>query len=161
VPTNEALDSNLKPLLGADDAVIDDKGRVLISTKKRERLQPGFTVCLGDNGCLYAYPKVTWDALVKQVLSFDVTNQGRRQYTHLVFGYAEDELNCDQQGRVVIPRRLREKAKLKEKIKVVGCGDRVEIWAEEEFEKYELDPEGYGKERKDAIRSAWIDMRIQ
>jgi len=161
VPTEDAIGSNPKPLLGTDEATIDEKGRILISVKKRDRLGSDFTVCLGDNGCLYAYPAWKWNEIMARVLSFDPTNQGRQAYTRLVFGYSDDELNCDQQGRVVIPRKLREKAKLKEKIKLVGCGDRLEIWAEEEFDKYELNPEAYGKERQDAIRNAWMDMRIQ
>ena len=160
VPTEDVLGSNPKRLVGTDDATIDEKGRILISVKKRERLQPNFAIALGDNGCLYAYPGSKWEEIMEKVLSYDPTNQGRQEYTRLVFGNSEDELNWDQQGRVVIPRKFRELAKLKEKVKLVGCGDRLEIWAEEEYALYQSDPDNYGKQRRDAIRDAWMDMKI-
>ena len=156
-----AVDSGSKPklLLGQDEAAIDDKGRVLFSKKKRERLGEDFVMCLGDNGCLYAYPADVWEPMAAEVLSHDRTNQGRQVYTRLVLGTAVDELNFDGQGRAVVPRMLREMAKLKDRIVLIGCGDRLEIWAEEELQKHDASPASYGRERADLINEARRQMR--
>lgn len=154
----QAALSKFKPLIGTDEATIDDKGRILVSKKKRERLGEGFVVALGDVGCLVAYPEPVWEQMMATVLSKDRLNQGTQQYTRLVFGLAEDELKFDAQGRVVIPQKMRDLAKLKEKVLLVGALDRLEIWAKDEFEKYSAKPDGYGEERRKSIQDAYERM---
>ena len=156
-----AVDGGSRPklLLGQDEANIDDKGRVLFSKKKRERLGEDFVMCLGDNGCIYAYPADVWEPMAAEVVGFDRTNQGRQVYTRMVLGTAVDDLNFDTQGRAVVPRMLRDMAKLKERIVLIGCGDRLEIWAEEELERHDADPANYGRERSDLINEARRQMR--
>lgn len=155
----DTANPKVKGLFGNDDATIDDKGRVLVGKKRRMRLGEDFVITLGDNGCLYAYPNDVWDSIVNDVLSYDPTNQGRQQYTRLVLGWAEDEVKFDIQGRMVVPRKLKAEAKLKDRIVLVGCGDRMEIWAEEEYEKYKLNPWQYGRERMESIQKAYKDMK--
>ena len=141
-------------MIGTDEATIDDKGRLLVSKKKRERLGEPFVMSLGDAGCAVAYPELVWARLLHEILANPSTNQGRQQYTRLVVATAEDDLVFDKQGRVVVPQKLRDAAKLKDKVMVVGCLDRLEIWSKEEWSKYEKDPEGYGRERREAIERA-------
>jgi DNA-binding transcriptional regulator/RsmH inhibitor MraZ len=50
----------LKPLIGTDEATIDDKGRILVGKKKRERLGEPFAIAVGEVGCLVAYPEPVW-----------------------------------------------------------------------------------------------------
>ncbi len=50
-----------RPLLGTEEAVLDDKGRVLVSKKKRERLGETFTLILGKVGCLMMVPDLSED----------------------------------------------------------------------------------------------------
>ncbi|HWA82344.1 MAG TPA: hypothetical protein VG820_02850 [Fimbriimonadaceae bacterium] len=148
----------LKPLIGTDEATIDDKGRILVGKKKRERLGEPFAVAVGEVGCLVAYPEEVWQRKVAEMLSFDSLNQGRQQYTRLFLGYADDDLKFDQQGRVVVPQKLRDLAKLSDKVLLVGCGDRLEIWAKEEYERFQEDTEGYGAKRREALAKAYGQM---
>jgi MraZ protein len=150
--------SKFKPLLGTDEATIDDKGRILVSKKKRERLGETFTMALGSIGCLVAYPEDKWEQMVENMLSYDSINQGREQYTRLTLGLADDELKFDQQGRVVVPQKLRDLAQLTDKVMLVGCGDRLEIWARKEWEQYNKYPNTYGQERREAIEKAHQQM---
>jgi MraZ protein len=153
-----ASGSKFKPLLGTDEATIDDKGRILVSKKKRDRLGETFTMALGAVGCLVAYPEERWEQIVENILSYDSINQGREQYTRLILGLADDELKFDQQGRVVIPQKLRELARLSDKVMLVGCGDRLEIWARQEWEQYNQYPDTYGQKRREAIEKAYQQM---
>jgi MraZ protein len=147
-----------KPLIGTDEATIDDKGRILIGKKKRDRLGEPFTIALGDVGCLVAYPEFVWQRMLGEILSHESINQGRQQYTRLVLGTADDELKFDMQGRVVVPQKLRDLAGIQDKVVLVGCGDRLEIWAKQEWEQYNANPETYGQERKEAIAKAYSQM---
>lgn len=148
-----------KLLIGTDDATIDDKGRLLFSKKKRDRLGSDFVVTLGTVGCLVAYPAASWEKVMEEVFSHEAINQGREQYARLVLGLADDDVRFDAQGRAVIPQKLRELAKLKDKVKLIGLGDRLEIWAAAEYAKYLKNPDGYGKERKEAIEAAYKKMK--
>jgi MraZ protein len=147
-----------RPLIGTDEATIDDKGRILVGKKKRERLGESFVIGVGELGCLVAYPEERFNELLGEVMSYPPMNQGRQQYTRLFLGTVEDELKFDGQGRVVVPQKFRDAAKLRDKVMLVGCGDRLEIWAKTEWEFYNEYPDTYGKERREAIAKAYAQM---
>jgi MraZ protein len=152
------LPPDFKPLIGTEEANLDDKGRLLVSKKKRERLGDDFILVLGKVGCLIAYPKVVWEQLLSEIFAVETMNPAREEYTRLVLGTAEDDLKFDVQGRVVVPQKLRTEAKLSREILLIGCGDRVEIWAKAEWEKFNEFPEQYGKDRRFAIEAAYNRM---
>jgi MraZ protein len=147
-----------KALLGTDEASIDDKGRILVGKKKRERLGEPFVVALGETGCLVAYPQETWQALLNEIFSVPSINVGRQQYSRLILGTADDDLRFDSQGRVVIPHKLREAAQLKDKVLLIGCGDRLEIWDLHAYAEFCRDPESFGSTRRTAIEQAYRQM---
>src|SRR5579862_8748459 len=138
---------SLKPLIGTDEATIDDKGRILVAKKKRERLGEPFAIAVGEVGCLVAYPEEAWQRKVAEMLGYNSLNQGRQQYSRLFLGYADDDLKFDQQGRVVVPQKLREIAKLSDKVLLVGCLDQLEIWDKDEYGRFQEDPDNYGAKR--------------
>ncbi|MBI1757262.1 MAG: cell division/cell wall cluster transcriptional repressor MraZ [Fimbriimonas ginsengisoli] len=146
-----------KPLTGTDEAVLDSKGRLLLSKKKRDRLGDSFAIGIGAIGCLVAYPREIWQRMLAEIDRFPTINSGRQSYTRLMLGQAEDELECDAQGRVVIPQKLRQASKLEQDVVLVGCGDRLEIWAKEEWRKFNEFPD-YGKDRLKAIERAHEQM---
>jgi MraZ protein len=143
-----------KQLIGTDEATIDEKGRLLMSKKKRERLGEPFVMAMGPTGCLVAYTVEAWNSEMSEVMENPSTNLGRQQLLRMLSGSAEDDLRFDKQGRVVVPQRLREAAKLKDKVVIVGCIDRLEVWAAEAWKAYEKDPDGYGKDRLGAFQRA-------
>jgi MraZ protein len=153
-----ANETTLKPLLGTDEATLDKKGRLLLSKKKRERLGTDFAVAFGDCGCLVAYPKERWQQIYENIMQYESINQGRQQYTRLVLGLADDELNFDSEGRFVIPSKLRELAKLKDDVVIIGCGDRLEIWDAREYEEFNKYPDVYARDRRQAIEVAYAKM---
>lgn len=151
------LPQEFKPLIGTETANVDDKGRILVSKKKRERLGESFALVLGK-GCLIMYPEPVWNQLLSEIFSVPTMNPAREQYTRLVLGVAEDDLKFDGQGRMVIPKEMRAQAKLNDKVLLIGCGDRVEIWAESEWEKFQEFPAAYQQQRREAIETAYGQM---
>lgn len=147
-----------KPLIGTDEVSIDDKGRVLFSKKKRERLGQNFALVVGDVGCLEAYPNAVWQRRLADVFRHEGINHGRQQFTRLFLGFAEDDLGFDSQGRVVIPVEFRRMAKLVDRVLLIGCGDRVEIWSKAEWDAFNRDRDDYGRRRREDIARAYTEM---
>ena len=142
-------------LLGTDEATIDDKGRVLVGKKKRERLGETFALSVGAEGQLVAYPMAEWERMVTEILSYPSIQPGTQLYSRFVLADAEDDIKFDSQGRFVVPQRLRQIANLKDKIVLVGLATRMEIWAKQEYEEYNAYRDTYRAERVKSIRSAY------
>lgn len=152
-------DAKRKPLIGIEEATLDDKGRLLISKKKRERLGKNFVLVLGSVGCLTIYPEHVWDQLNDSLDACDVMDHGMEQYTRLIFSTAQDDLKFDVQGRLVVPQELRKLAGLKKRVLVLGARNRVELWDPDEYEAYKADPDVYGLSRRDALERAVAQMK--
>ena len=156
-----AGDSGSKPkrLAGREEANVDDKGRVLFSKRKRDILGEDFVMRLGDTGCVYVYSSEGWDAVTEELDAYPKNDLGRQAYTRLLMSSVVFDLNFDAQGRTVIPRMLRDMAKISSQVMIVGCDERAEIWALEEFVRYESDITGYGRERMGLFDEARRHMR--
>ena len=148
------LPLGFEPLMGTEEATLDDKGRLIFSKKKRERLGDSFVVTVGPKGCLEAYPATIWNDMVSRLLQQDALNEGVSEYTALLLGSADDDLKFDQQGRVVIPQKLRSKSGIDKQVVIVGCGNRCEIWAKSEFDVYDKDRLNYGQDKRKVWRKA-------
>jgi MraZ protein len=160
------LASDFKPLLGTDETTIDDKGRILVGKKKRERLGDNFVMAVSETGCLAAYPEATFIAMCAELAKTPAMNLGRLQYARLVMGTADDELSFDAQGRVVVPEKLRKLGRLVDeegnpvsKVVLVGAFDRLEIWSKAEWVRYNEDPDNYGRRRLESITKALQMMK--
>lgn len=153
--TLQIIAMEFTPLVGTETATVDDKGRILVSRKKRERLGNNFVLVVGDLGCLVAYPEAAWLKIASEVLNVPSVNRGRMMLTRLMMAEAVDELKCDDQGRFVLPPKLRAKAKIEKEVLLVGLGDRVEIWAQAEWDKFEEFGDGYGKDRRESFDKAF------
>lgn len=148
------LPSSFKPLIGVEETTIDEKGRILIPKKKRERLGENFAMTLGTNGGLVVFTTEAWLGMMEKVNAVDSTNFGREEFSRLIFGEAEDDIRFDAQGRFVVPQRLRNVARLKDKVILIGNFDRLEIWDPEEYQVFRSDKAAYGRERREELEQA-------
>ena len=148
----------LKPLVGSETATLDKKGRLLLSTKKRERLGPDFVLGVGECGCLVAYPRQVFEKICDQILGYDGMNESRQQYTRLTVTEVEDDINCDSEGRFVVPTKLRLKARLRDEVVILGLIDRLEIWSSDEYERFNVDQVHYEGGRRQRISDAYAKM---
>jgi MraZ protein len=113
--------------LGEYQHNVDEKGRVVMPSKFRDRLEDGLVVTKGQEHCLYVFPMDLWEEEVAKVRRLARTNRSYRNYARTFFGSASDQ-QMDKQGRVQIPPSLRSYGGLEKDIVVVGVADRVEIW---------------------------------
>jgi len=113
--------------LGEYQHSVDAKGRLVLPSKFRARLDDGLIVTKGQERCLYVFPLDRWDQEVEKVNRLPRTDRRSRNYARSFFGSASDQ-QLDGQGRVQIPQTLRDYAGLDKDVVVVGVSDRVEIW---------------------------------
>ncbi|HET6643938.1 MAG TPA: hypothetical protein VFG65_00400 [Fimbriimonadales bacterium] len=147
---NASQEMALEPLVGTEDATVDEKGRIRLSTKKQERLGQGFALYSDPIGCLLAFPKKVWRQKLYEILSQPASMFSRDIETRDIGAMAEDEIMLDGQGRFVIPQRFREgDPKLGREVVLVGAVDRIEIWRKDDYKKFMVAKRAYAKERRE------------
>ncbi|GIU96769.1 MAG: transcriptional regulator MraZ [Actinomycetota bacterium] len=123
-------------LLGTHGYQLDPKGRISLPAKFREAFADGCWLTIGQDGCLFAFPRAEWQRRAAEVASPPLSDADARAYQRLFFGSSE-EAALDAQGRLTIPARLRDAVGLGREVVVVGVYDRMEIWDRRSFERYE------------------------
>lgn len=114
---------------------IDEKGRVAIPVKFRNLLKKGAVVTRGIDNCLFLYPKEQWNKIAGKLANMPVSQARARAFSRLMLAGAM-EADFDNQGRISLPEYLRGFAGLKKKAIIAGLYDRLEIWDEENWNKY-------------------------
>ncbi|MCX6358025.1 MAG: division/cell wall cluster transcriptional repressor MraZ [Candidatus Aureabacteria bacterium] len=119
---------------------IDNKGRLIIPAKYRETLRENyidkFFITRGLEHCLFVFTPREWNLLVTKLKEQPLTKAGARGFTRLFLSGA-CEVECDKQGRIMLPQNLLEWARIKKDIVVVGVLSRFEIWDEESWRTFE------------------------
>jgi MraZ protein len=113
--------------LGEYQHSVDEKGRLVMPSRFRDRLADGVVITKGQERCLYVFPLDRWEEEVTKVNRLPRTNRRNRNYARSFFGSANDQ-QLDRQGRIQISPPLRSFAGLDKDVAVVGVADRVEIW---------------------------------
>ncbi|MEX0621746.1 MAG: division/cell wall cluster transcriptional repressor MraZ [Candidatus Woykebacteria bacterium] len=108
---------------------LDYKGRVSVPKKFRSQLSAGAILTKGLDGCLFLYPRKSWEQLTTKFRGLSVTQADTRAFERYLFGGAI-EAEFDRLGRIKIPEYLLEYASLKKRLVMVGILERIEIWDE-------------------------------
>jgi MraZ protein len=124
---------------GSFDHTLDAKNRLTIPARLRKPLADGVVVALQRDAdrCVAIWCAKDFDAFVDGQL------QGIRQlsdeYSKLerFFNAYSAELELDAAGRVMVPVKLLEKARLTKDVVVIGAGNRLEVWDREAWEQEE------------------------
>lgn len=139
---------------GGSNTTLDPKGRVIVPKDKRLHLGKDFVMNLGERGQVVCYPVPTWNTLMDTIEEADPLSLGATDYIREFVGSAEFDNNCDEQGRLVIPKDLRARAKITSEVRIIGRGPVVEIWSLEEFNSYQDAIEDFNSQRKLGILNA-------
>jgi MraZ protein len=145
-------------LAGNEESAVDDKGRISIGKDNRDVLGENFFMGLDKEGTLVIYPRSTVRDILLAIRNAPVLDEGREQYTQLWASQLERNNNCDKQGRVTIPARLRRDAKINQRVKLEGALDRILVWPMEEWEERFQATAKKGDARLAAMRDAYKKM---
>ena len=118
---------------------MDAKGRVAIPTRLRERLSE---TCAGRvvvtisllNRCLTVYPYPDWQEIENELRALPALDTKAQAIRHLLIGHAA-ECDLDSQGRVLVAQSLRDFANLGKRIKLIGQGNKFELWEESQWQE--------------------------
>ena len=123
-------------LLGTHSYTLDPKGRLSLPTRFREALADGVWLTIGQDGCLFAFPRAEWERRSEEITASPLSDAAGRAYSRLFFG-SSDEAKLDGQGRLTVPQRLRDRVGISKDVVVLGVRDRMEIWDRAAYARYE------------------------
>ena len=104
--------------------------------KFRAILKNGAVVTRGLDNCLFLYSKKEWIKKAEKIASLPFNKANDRAFARLMLAGAM-EVDFDKQGRIMLPEYLRKFAQLNKKTVIAGLYDRLEIWDEQKWNKYQ------------------------
>jgi MraZ protein len=121
---------------GANKLTLDVKGRMVMPTRYRERLQEScggnLVVTVDKDQCLLIYPLPDWEEIERSLMRLPTLDPHVRRLQRLMVGHATD-LELDSHGRLLLPPKLREFGQLTRDAMLVGQGSRFELWDEKRW----------------------------
>ncbi|MDE1924081.1 MAG: division/cell wall cluster transcriptional repressor MraZ [Gammaproteobacteria bacterium] len=118
---------------GANKLTLDAKGRMVMPTRYRERLQEicggNLVVTVDKDRCLLIYPLPDWEEIERKLMRLPTLNPQARRLQRLMVGHAT-EIDLDSHGRLLLPPKLREFGMLTRDAMLIGQGQRFELWDE-------------------------------
>lgn len=119
---------------GINPLTLDAKGRLVVPTKYRDRLQAEsggrLVVTVDRERCLLLYTLPEWEEIERRLLRLPTLNRKVRRLQGLLIGHATD-IELDGHGRVLLPAVLREIASLERRAVLIGQGNKFELWDEQ------------------------------
>ncbi|MFH1288194.1 MAG: division/cell wall cluster transcriptional repressor MraZ [bacterium] len=114
---------------------LDEKGRLSIPSKMRQKKKAVFIVTRGLEKCLFVFNPKEWKIWEKKIAGLPTTKKEARSFLRfLLSGATECEVN--EQGRINIPSTLRQYAGLTKDAVIIGVGNRIEIWSKNNWENF-------------------------
>lgn len=130
--------------MGEYTHAIDAKGRIILPADFRQELGVSFIITKGLDKCLFLYGQQAWDELAAKLRVLPLVKPEARAVVRFFFSGAR-QLECDKQGRFLVPANLRNHAGiiLKQDVVLTGVDNRIEIWNKEQWAGYsgEVEPE--------------------
>ena len=123
---------------------LDAKGRVILPAAFRAELGVSFIITKGLDKCLFLYAQPEWDALAAKLRQLPLAKPEARALVRFFFAGART-LECDKQGRFLVPANLRNYAgiQLRQDVVLTGADNRIEVWSRDQWSQYteEVEPD--------------------
>lgn len=116
--------------IGSYEHTLDTKGRLSIPAEFRaefQRIGDGTPILTNLRHCLALYPYEEWMDFAEQVESVAKVDPKVQAFQRFVL-FGASPCPIDRQGRILVPARLREHARLERDVVVAGKDSCVEIW---------------------------------
>ncbi len=125
---------------------LDSKGRLAVPTRFREILRalesPVLVVTVNPwDRSLWIYPLGEWQDIESKLAQLSDFDRQSRRTKQIMRGYATD-VECDTQGRILLPAELREIASLTKQGVLLGQDNKLELW---------------DRARWESVRDEWLD----
>lgn len=142
------LDKYSHTFIGSFSHSLDAKGRLVVPQVFRENL--GETFCIApsyDFQSIALYPNLMWARMRDRFEKLGKMNSSLKRYLEQLDALSYRDQECDNQGRVLLPAKIRACVLKDEKdVDITGANDHVRvvahISAEEQFEQFMADLPG-------------------
>lgn len=121
--------------LGEYNYSIDDKKRLAVPAKFRQKLGKQAVITRGLDNCLFLYSLKEWGILAEKLSKLPISQSDARGFARIMLAGAM-EVSLDSLGRILIPDYLKQYASLQKKVVIAGLYNRVEIWDEQKWNFY-------------------------
>jgi MraZ protein len=126
-----------KMFRGNHPAKVDEKGRLKLPAAFKQLLDAQhvsqFYITSTDGARADIWPLPVWERLEGKLAEFSTMNDAVEKYLSMT-GYYGQQVEVDQQARVLIPQILRGTAKLDAEVVVMGKIDHLEVYNQAMFE---------------------------
>lgn len=142
--------------LGQYQYTLDEKNRMTIPARFRDKLEAGFVITRGLDPCLTIYPMPVWEELSQKVKDIPITDPRGRSFRRQFFADALNVTELDKQGRFIVPERLRAYAGLESSspVIIVGLEHYIEVWNPQRWEEFNA------QQLAETDPSLWESLRI-
>ena len=114
--------------IGTSYPKLDEKFRLILPAKFRDRLAGGVVLTKGQENCVVLLTRAEYEARAEALTANSTVGTIEfRNLTRNFFGDA-DEQTPDGQGRILVTQNLRDWANLGRELVVAGAGRHIEIW---------------------------------
>ncbi|MBN2452823.1 MAG: division/cell wall cluster transcriptional repressor MraZ [Candidatus Omnitrophica bacterium] len=124
---------------GEYEHTIDKKGRLIIPSKFRDAFKEydveKLFITRGLDKCLFMFTENEWKTQESKFKSISFTKSESRKFNRIYFAGAS-EIECDKQGRILIPKYLKDYAAIKRDVMIIGVSNRMEIWSRDAWGLY-------------------------
>ena len=129
-------------LRGSHPAKVDEKGRLKLPSDFRAKIEEEYgsrfyiTASL-ELDSVHLYPLPVWEEVERKMTNLPMTNPSLDKFMDIT-GYYGAEVSMDNQGRILIPQRLREAVQIRDEVNVMGKMRFLSIWNDENYKAKRL-----------------------
>ena len=121
--------------IGSYNNTLDTKGRAFIPSKMRFSLGERIMLVKGIDDCLYIFTTSAWEEYTKKYIeNRSMADKDSRKLARFFLGNSK-ECEIDKQGRINFPADHLLYAEIDKDIVFVGCGDLIEVWDKNKYDK--------------------------
>ena len=121
-------------LIGTYRHSLDSKNRMRIPSKFKNELGANCIITKGTGSSLMVFSSEGFQNLYERLSSISIFDEEAQKPVRKFLSSAFDAEE-DAQGRILLPKELVKHASITKNVVFVGVGNRVEIWAEEIWDK--------------------------
>ncbi len=109
-----------------------------VPARHRERLADigvsELMVTLAHRGtCLLLYPLPEWEVIERRLMKLSDLNNSAYRLKQILLGHAS-QCELDGSGRILIPPALREQLEIGKRAALIGMGNKLELWQEQQWQ---------------------------
>jgi MraZ protein len=119
--------------LGRFEHSMDNKGRVAVPARFRDRLSGELILTRGNDRCLYLFTQEAFEPLAAKLEALPTGDIDARNLRRAIYSSAEP-VEIDKQGRIIIADHLRQYASITGDVSIIGVGSYIEIWNTESWQ---------------------------